>query len=221
MRKTAKRGLANLLVTLILAALLNLLIFAAMRPWGLAEACRLPFWFSYGALMLAFVLRTVSLYLGRGDASDRRVHTGLPLAVAALLYWGVTLVLSFLYMILCACGVRVPFALPLITLLFTLGFYLIALVLYLAARPEPCTVSPDSALRPIVDRLRALQGEVKDPILVKKLGKLADDLSGAAPSAEHTAGLTSCLGQLEERVAADDRLGITRAIAAMRAYLPH
>lgn len=221
MRKTAKRGLATFAVTLILAALLNLLIFAAMRPWGLAETYRLSFWFSYGALMLAFVLRGVSLSVGRTDASDRRIHTGLPLAVSALLYWGVTLLLSFLYMILCVCGVRVPFALPLITLVFALGFYLIAFILHLAARPEPRTVSPDSPLRQVIDRLRTLQAEVKDPVLMKKLGRLADDLATAAPSPEYAAGVASCLPQLEDRVAAGDRLGITRAIAGMRAYLTH
>ena len=64
MRQTAKRRLPSLLITLILAALLNLLIFAAMRPWKLQESYRLAFWFSYGALMLAFVLRSLSLAVG-------------------------------------------------------------------------------------------------------------------------------------------------------------
>lgn len=219
MRKNTKQGLAGLLVTLILAALLNLLVFAAMRPWRLDEAYRLSFWFSYGALMLAFILRALSLRLGRGDASDRRIHTGLPLAVSALLYWGVTLVLSFLYMILCACGVRVPFALPLITLLFVLGFYLIALILYLAACPEPRKVAPDASSRPAVERLCALRAEVKDAILARKLGELADDLSAAPASVDKTAGFLSCMEQLQACIAADDRLGITRAIAAAKTYL--
>lgn len=219
MRKTVRYGIANVLVTLILAALLNLLIFAALQPWKLDAAYRPTFWFSYGALMLAFVLRFVSLYLGRGEASDRRIRTGLPLAFSATVFWGVTLVLSFLYMILGRCGVRVPFALPLITLVFALGFYLIVLIRNLAARPEPRTAPSDAPMRPIAARLRALMPEVKDAILMKKLGELSDSVAAATPPAEYAARIASCMEQLEACVASDDRLGTTRAIAMMKTFL--
>lgn len=219
MRHTAKRRLPALLTTLILAALLNLLIFAAMQPWKLEEPYRLAFWFSYGALMLAFVLRSLSLTIGGGDAGDRRVHTGLPLAFFAFAYWGVTLLLSFLYMILSACGVRVPFALPLITLVFALGFYLIALIGHAAARPAPRTTPADSPMRRIADRLNALKAQATDAVSARHMGELADSVASSPAEAGLEERLTSCLTQLEERVAAGDRLGIEKTIAAMRSFL--
>lgn len=220
MRKTVKQGIANILVTLILVALLNLIIFAAMRPWKLDEANRLAFWFSYGALMLAFILRSVSLFLGRRDSSDRRIHTGLPLAFSALLYFGTTLLLSFLYMILSVCGVKVPFALPLITLVLILGFYLIVLILHLAARPEArCTATMDSPLLPLSDRVRALTASASDAILARKLEQLTHDILTAPASADLAAALKPGVEQLEASVAAGDRLGAARAVAAIRSRL--
>ena len=221
MRHTAKRRLPALLITLILAALLNLLIFAAMRPWKLEEPYRPAFWFSYGALMLAFVLRSLSLSVGGGDAADRRVHTGLPLAFSALVYWGVTLILSFLYMILSVCGVRVPFALPLITLVFALGFYLIALICHSAARPVPHTAPADSPMRRIANRLYALKAQVSDAVTARHLGELAGSVAASYAEAGLEERLTSCLAQLEERIAADDRLGIEKTIATMKSFLRH
>ena len=219
MRQTAKRRFPSLLITLILAALLNLLIFAAMRPWKLQESYRLAFWFSYGALMLAFVLRSLSLSVGGGDASDRRVHTGLPLAFSALVYWGVTLILSFLYMILSVCRVRVPFALPLITLVFVLGFYIIAMICHFATRPTSHIAPADSPMRRVADRLYTLKAQVSDAISARHLGELADRIAVSHAEPGLAERLTSCLAELEERIAANDRLGIEQMIATMKTFL--
>ncbi len=221
MRHTAKRRLTALLITLMLAALLNLLIFASMQPWKLEEPYRPAFWFSYGALMLAFVLRSLSLSVGGGDAADRRIHTGLPLAFSALVYWGVTLILSFLYMILSACRVHVPFALPLITLLFALGFYLIALICHFAARPVSHAAPADSPMRRIADRLYTLKAQVSDAILARHLGELADSIAASCADPGVAERLTSCLAELEERIVADDRLGIEKTIVTMKSFLRH
>lgn len=215
-----KQATANFLVTLILALLLNLAIFAWMQPWKLEDALRPVFWFSYGALMLAFVLRFVSLLLGRGESRRRDIQAGLPISFTVLIYYGATALLSFCFMILARCGVHVPFSVPLVTECAVLGFYLISLILNLAGREEKKVNRGDSPLRPLSDRLGSLAAASSDTVLARKLKELAADLL-TIPDA--SADLAERLDPIADTLAAAldrrDPLTATRAISEMKALL--
>ena len=217
MKNATKSRIATFSVTLILAALLNLLIFAAMKPWRLDEPLRLVFWFSYGALMLGFVLRivTLSLFAGR-DAKNRDVNAGLPVSFVSVVYYGATAVLSFLFMILSACGVQVPFPVPLILLVCVLGFYLIYLVLHWAGTENPAARKGDGSLAPLADRARTLSALTSDAVLAKELVRLSEDLTAVSRAPESLSELvTAKLDELADCVAGHDYLAAERVIGAI------
>ena len=220
MKANRKQAVANFLVTLILALLLNLVIFAWMQPWKLDGAYRPVFWFAYGALMLAFVLRFVSLLLGRGEARRRDVNAGLPISFTVLVYYGATAVLSLCFMILARVGVRVPFPVSLVTECAVLGFYLISLILNLAGREEKNKVRTDSPLAPLAERIRTLATASSDAVLGRKLKELATDLL-TTPDA--SADLAECLNPVADTLATaleqHDTLAATRAISEMKVRL--
>lgn len=219
MRRCIKNRIADVLTQLILLALLNLIIFAVMKPWRLEEAYRLVFWFSYGALMLAFCLRFAAFALDRRDARGGDPRAPLPLSFTVLLYYGATLLLSLLYMILSVFAVAVPFACPLVTLVILLGFYLIAVIRFFADGPTTRSEVQDETMMAIASDVRALVASAPDAVLAKKLERLADELATATLSPERAAALSPHLEELKRQVAAADTLGVSRALSALRTYL--
>lgn len=219
MRRSIKNRIADVLIQLILLALLNLIVFAVMKPWRLEAAYRLVFWFSYGALMLAFCLRFVSFALDRRNTRENHPQVSLPLTFTVLLYYGATLLLSVLYMILSVASVAIPFACPLVTLVILLGFYLIAVIRFFANASAPRNEAQNEALMAIAQDVRALVAAAPDAILAKKLEQLAENLATASLAAERVAALSPHLEELKRQVTAADTLGASRAIAALRAYL--
>lgn len=219
MRRSIKNRIADVLIQLILLALLNLIVFAVMKPWRLEEAYRLVFWFSYGALMLAFCLRFAAFVLDRRNTRGNNPRAPLPLTFTVLLYYGATLLLSVLYMILSVASVAVPFACPLVTLVILLGFYLIAVIRFFENESAPRNEAQDETLMAIANDVRALVVTAPDAVLAKKLEQLAEDVAVAALATEQVAALSPHIDELKHQVAAADTLGVSRAIATLRTYL--
>ena len=74
-------------------------------------------------------------------------------------------------------------------------------------------------MRRVADRLYTLKAQVSDAVSARHLGELADSIAVSHAEPGLAERLTSCLAELEERIAANDRLGIEQMIATMKTFL--
>lgn len=186
--KLGKRTVSSaLLVYVILAALLNLIIFAIFKPGNLANNdLKLVFWFSYGFVMLAFTLQIVSIITGRFESGVESVFFGIPLVSVSLFYFIITTVLSLAFMILVSLGVAVPFMLMLVLECVVLGLYAIAFIISLSHKDVVVEIDKNIkknvfAIRTLVTDVETLAEAVEDSQLKAKLNRLAEDIRYSDP----------------------------------------
>lgn len=186
--KLGKRTVfAALLSYLILAALLNLIIFAIFKPGNLANNdLKLVFWFSYGFLMLAFVFQIVSILTGRFESGVESVFFGIPLVTVSLFYLIISAVLSLTFMILVSLGVAVPFMLMVVLECIILGLYAIAFIISLSHKEVVLEIDKNIkknvfTIRTMVTDVECLAEAVENSHLKTKLNRLAEDIRYSDP----------------------------------------
>lgn len=186
--KLGKRTVSSaLLVYVILAALLNLIIFAVFKPRSLANNdLKLVFWFSYGFVMLAFILQIVAILTGRFESGVESVFLGIPLVSVSLFYCIITTVLSLAFMILVSLDVEVPFMLMLVLECVVLGLYAIAFIISLSHKDVVVEIDKNIkknvfAIRTLVTDVEALASAVDDSQLKAKLNRLSEDIRYSDP----------------------------------------
>ena len=179
---------AAMLVYLILAALLNLIIFTVFKPWLIAGTdLRLVFWFSYGFLMLAFVFQIISIIAGKFERGIQSCFFGFPLVSVSIFYFGITAVLSLAFMILVTFAVAVPFMLMLVLECLVLGFYLIVFIISIAHKNIVVEIDKDIkkkvfVIRSLTSDVETLAEAVSDNAdIKKKLARLAEDIRYSDP----------------------------------------
>lgn len=214
--KLGKRTVSSaLLVYVILAALLNLIIFAIFKPGNLANNdLKLVFWFSYGFVMLAFVLQIVSILTGRFESGVESVFFGIPLVSVSLFYFIITTVLSLAFMILVSLGVAVPFMLMLVLECVVLGLYAIAFIISLSHKDVVVEIDKNIkknvfAIRTLVTDVETLAEAVEDSQLKAKLNRLAEDIRYSDPMtndvvAELDLQMKDAIAELEVYVSEQD-----------------
>ena len=181
-----------LIVYLILAALLNLIIFALFKPGELATGeLKRVFWFSYGFLMLAFVLQIAAILTGRFESGVESVFFGFPLVSVSLFYFIITAVLSLAFMILVSVGVAVPFMLMFVLECLVLGLYAIAFIISLSHKNVVVEIDKNIkknvfAIRTLVTDVECLAEAVEDSALKAKLNRLAEDIRYSDPMTNET-----------------------------------
>ena len=181
-----------LIVYLILAALLNLIIFVLFKPGELATGeLKRVFWFSYGFLMLAFVLQIAAILTGRFESGVESVFFGFPLVSVSLFYFIITAVLSLAFMILVSVGVAVPFMLMFVLECLVLGLYAIAFIISLSHKNVVVEIDKNIkknvfAIRTLVTDVECLAEAVEDSTLKAKLNRLAEDIRYSDPMTNET-----------------------------------
>ncbi len=176
-----------LLVYAILAALLNLIIFTIFKPINLdGNDLKLVFWFSYGFVMLAFVLQIVSILTGRFETGVESVFFGIPLVSVSLFYFIITTVLSLAFMILVSLGIAVPFMLMMVLECVVLGLYAIAFIISLSHKDAVVAIDKDIrkkvfAIRTLVTDVESLAETVENSQLKTKLNHLAEAIRYSDP----------------------------------------
>lgn len=186
--KLGKKTVSSVvLIYIILAALLNLIIFAVFKPGNLeTKDLKLVFWFSYGFMMLAFVLQIVSLLTGRFENGVESVFFGIPLVSVSWFYFIVAAILSLAFMILVSFGVAVPFMLMLVLECIVLGVYAIAFIIGLSHKDAVVQIDKTIkrnvfAIRSLVTDVEVLAESVDDLQLKKKLNQLAEEIRYSDP----------------------------------------
>lgn len=178
---------AALLVYVILAALLNLIIFAVFKPGTLeTKELKLVFWFSYGFLMLAFVLQIATILTGRFESGVEAAFFGIPLVSVSLFYFIITTVLSLVLMALVSFGVAVPFMLMLVLECVVLGLYAIVFIMSLSHRDAVVEIDKNIkknvfAIRSLVTDVETLADAAEDAQLKANLNRLAEDIRYSDP----------------------------------------
>lgn len=214
--KIGKRTIsAALLIYVILAALLNLIIFAIFKPGNLeSNALKLVFWFSYGFTMLAFVLQIAVILTGRFESGVESVFFGIPLVSVSLFYFIIATILSLAFMMLVSFGVAVPFMLMLVLECVVLGVYAIALIMSLSHKDVVVAIDQNIkknvfAIRTLVTDVESLAESVEDGALKIKLNRLAEDIRYSDPMtndvvAELDLQMKDAIAELEVYVSEQD-----------------
>lgn len=214
--KLGKRTVSSaLLVYVILVALLNLIIFAIFKPGNLANNdLKLVFWFSYGFVMLAFVLQIVSILTGRFETGVESVFFGIPLVSVSLFYFIITTVLSLAFMVLVSFGAKVPFMLMLVLECLVLGLYTVVFIISLSHKNIVVEIDKNIkknvfAIRTLVTDVESLAEAVDDSQLKAKLNRLAEDIRYSDPMtndvvAELDLQMKDAIAELEVYVSEQD-----------------
>lgn len=186
--KLGKKTVSSaLLIYLILAALLNLIIFVVFKPINLeSNELKLVFWFSYGFIMTAFILQIVSMLTGKFESGVESVFFGIPLIAVSWFYFGITAVLSLAFMILVSFGVVVPFSLMITLECIVLGLYLVAFIISLTHKNVVVQIDKTIkhnvfVLRNLVTNVEIMSASVNDAQLKTKLNRLAEDIRYSDP----------------------------------------
>ena len=233
--KLGKKTVSSaMIVYLILAALLNLVIFAIFRPLSLETTdMKLVFWFSYGFLMLAFVFQIIAILAGKFERGIQSCFFGFPLVSISIFYFGITAVLSLAFMTLVSFAVAVPFMLMLVLECLVFGFYLIVFILSIAHKNIVVEIDKDIkkkvfAIRSLTTDVETLAEAVSDNgELKKKLSRLAEDIRYSDPMtnefvAELDMQLKDVVAELEILVmdkaydAADSKITQARLLVSKR-----
>lgn len=179
---------AGLIIFTIIIAVLNLIIFTIFKPLKLeTNHLKLIFWFSYGFMMLAYVLQVVSIFAGRYENGVESVFFSIPMYKVAIFYFAVAAVLSLLFMILVSFGVAVPFMLMFILEIIVLAVFAIAFVLSYTHKNVVLDIDKNIKanvfkIRTLVTDVEVLAEAVNDNAALKaKLARLAEDIRYSDP----------------------------------------
>ena len=192
MKIQKKIASSALIIYAIIAALINLVIFAVFRPGQLETGdMKLVFWFSYGFIMLAFVWQIITIATGRFDSGIATVFFGISLISVSWFYLIVTAVLSLAFMALVSFVVAVPFMLMLALECIVLGLYAIAFIASLAHRDVVLEMDKTIkknvfSIRSLVTDVECLAEAVEDSQLKSKLLRLAEDIRYSDPMTNDT-----------------------------------
>ncbi len=175
------------IIYLIIALLINLVIFTVFKPLELEGGdLKLVFWFSYGFMMVSFILQIASLFIGRFKNGVESAFFGIPILTVSLYYFGITLVLSLAFMILVSFAVAVPFALMFVLECIVLGVYIIVFIMTIMHRDA--VVEIDANIKRNVFKIRSLVTDVEtmaesvtDANIKAKLNRLAEDIRYSDP----------------------------------------
>ncbi len=186
--KLGKKTVSTVLVVyLILAVLLNIVIFAIFKPGNLETTqMKTVFWFAYGFMMIAFASQVAALMTGRYDMGIETVFFGFPMLKVSVFYFIITTVLSLAFMILVSFGVNVPFVLMFVLEIILLGLYAVVFIISLAHKN--IVVEIDKTIKRNVFTIRSLVTDVEtlaeactDMQLKAKLNRLAEDIRYSDP----------------------------------------
>lgn len=188
-QQTKKRiSVAALLISVILAGLLNLIIFTVFKPGNLQTvAHKQVFWFSYGFMMLAFVFQIVALVAGRYKDGAEAMVLGFPLVKVSIFYLVITAILSLVFMSLVSWNVNVPFPLMMVLQCIVVGIY--AVLLILCVTHQRTVIDIGEQMRSHVYRKNDMRDAVANladmvndnPDLKKLLNRLAEDIGFSDP----------------------------------------
>ncbi len=211
------------LIYFILAALLNLIIFAIFKPGNIeGNNLRVVFWFSYGFMMMAFVLQIVSTLTGRQQDGFEAIFFGIPLFKISIFYFVIATVLSLAFMILTYCSVEVPFILMFILECIVLGGFLIAYIFAMTHKNVVVEIDQTIkqnvfSIRTLVSDVEVLAESVEDANLKAKLNRLAEDIKYSDPMSndvvkELDLQMKDAIAELEVYVADGDAANIESKI---------
>lgn len=218
------------IIYLILAALLNLIIFTVFKPGQLETGnMKLVFWFAYAFLMIAFITQFVSILTGRFEKGVEAAFFGFSLFSVSVFYFVITAALSVVFMVLVSLGVDVPFALMFVLECILLAFYLVAFIISLMHKNVVVEIDQKikknvRAIRAFVSDLECLADATQDAGLKTKLNALAEDFRYSDPMtndavAELDLQLSDAVAELEVLVTSADVATVEAKITQIKLTL--
>lgn len=221
---------ASFIIFLILAALVNLIIFAVFSPTELETSdMKMVFWFSYGFLMLAFVMQLVSIWTGRFENGIEAAFFGFPLIRVSMFYFVMTAILSLVFMALVSFSIAVPFVLMLVLECILVGLF--AVVFIMAATHKEAITQIDQVIKQNVRAIRAFVTDIEcmaeaaaDSTLKSKLNALAEEFRYSDPMTNDAVRdldmqLSDAVAELEVLVAEGDVQTATSKITQIKLTL--
>lgn len=171
----------------IIFAVLNVIVFVVFKPGKIEnDVAKKAFWFSYGFMVLSFLLQFATIFVFDRKRGIDAVFMGMPLYVISAIFFAVELFVSVVFMTLGAFNVQVPTALVIVLQIVILAAYLVVAILAIMVKDHISAI--DEKIVKNVTNIRNLTADVElameacnDPELKNTLRIFSEDIRYSDP----------------------------------------